>query len=224
MKQEHSVFKMIKWNFHLYKILACIACLLFSTFGFGKNICPNLKHSLGQCIKLNGIYIYMESTGLKEKKAPIVVFESGKGNTHDVWNKVVPTVSKFSRVVTYDRANLGYSQKTAHRMNARFIATTPSNLLKKANLPPPYILVGHSNGGIYVQMFARLFPNKTAGIVLVNSASENQTLSDVLPPKSAASYNEANQFMQNRQELRNAPPFPQVPLIAINRVNRHTSR
>ena len=100
-------------------------------------------------------------------------------------------------------------------MNAKFIATTLSNLLKKANLPPPYILVGHSNGGIYVQMFARLFPNKTAGIVLVDSASENQTLSDVLPPKSAASYNEANQFMQNRQELRNAPSFPQVPLIVL---------
>jgi len=66
-------------------------------------------------------------------------------------------------------------------LTAEGVANRLKTMLRKAGLKPPYILVGHSDGGLFVQMFARLYPNQTAAVVLVDSASQDHTLNAPTP-------------------------------------------
>jgi pimeloyl-ACP methyl ester carboxylesterase len=155
------------------------------------------------------------------KTSPIIVFEAGLGNDISTWRLAASAVSRFARVVLYDRAGLGRSlpwEQPDAPITAEDVATSLHSLLMKADLPPPYILVGHSLGGLYVQMFARRYPWDVAGVVLLDSASsdapsELKTRSR-LEPGSAAYWEEAGMAMSN-EEIRRAGPFPDVPLTVI---------
>ena len=94
---------------------------------------------------------------------PVVVLESGCGDTISSWEKVQPEVAKFACVVAYDRAGLGMSDPAVNesRTTAQ-IARQLHTALHKANLPPPYVLVGHSMGGFHVRLFAQQFPKEVA--------------------------------------------------------------
>jgi pimeloyl-ACP methyl ester carboxylesterase len=134
---------------------------------------------------------------------------------------VAGAVSQFARVVLYDRAGLGKSVSWAGKgtaITADRVATMLHLLFAKANLPPPYILVGHSLGGPYVQMFARKYPTGVSGVVLLDSASANapkelKTLAP-LEPGSPAFLEEMGVAESNAQ-VSNAGPFPDVPLTVI---------
>jgi pimeloyl-ACP methyl ester carboxylesterase len=95
-------------------------------------------------------------------------------------------------------------------------------LLHTAKLPPPYILVGHSAGGLYVQMFARLYPKEVSGIVFVDSANTEQIFGNglPLPEKNNPVYGEALGFIESLQQVKNAPHFPKVPIIVLT-ATRH---
>lgn len=177
--------------------------------------CPNISPSIGQCVRVGTEQLFMNVQG---KTGPVVVFESGRGDTHEVWKQVTPLISPFARAVSYDRANLGYSQNLPdpnQPFAAKQIAEDLHTLLHAAKLLPPYILVGHSSGGLYVQMFARLYPKEVSGIVFVDSSSIDQTLNDPLPPKTDAAYPESFGFWLSQEQVQNAPPFPAIPIIVL---------
>ena len=107
--------------------------------------------------------------------APIVILDSGLGNDGSVWNDVQPAMSQFTRVCAYDRAGMGYSIGAAPKPHTnRQMAHELHTLLERANLVPPYVLVGHSLGGVNVRLFASEHANEVAGMVLVDAVTDEQ--------------------------------------------------
>lgn len=101
-----------------------------------------------------------------------VVFESGLGEDGTSWSKVVPAIRKSATTVTYDRPGLGKSAATSRQRDAATMARDLHELLHKLGLPPPYVLVGHSLGGIIVRIFAHEYASETAALVLVDPDPE----------------------------------------------------
>jgi pimeloyl-ACP methyl ester carboxylesterase len=102
-----------------------------------------------------------------------VVFESGAGSSLETWLRIQPEVSRFAKTISYDRAGNGLSQKGATPRDGRRVATELHTALHNAHASPPYILVGHSLGGPYIRVFAGLYPDEIAGLVLVDPTQED---------------------------------------------------
>src|SRR3990167_4289477 len=131
-----------------FKYILIFSILLFSALNFASTI------QYGKYYHINNASIYAESYG----KGPVVVFESGLGDGIDVWSKVAPEIAKHATVILYDRAGTKKSKfliKTTQPQTAQIVVNNLKSLLQKMNLKPPYILVGHSLGGLYIQLFAR---------------------------------------------------------------------
>ena len=132
---------------------------------------PRLAASGDAILTVDGQNFHIETLG---GSAPTVVFEAGLGNNSTTWKLVAGPVAKFARVVLYDRAGLGQSVPMAKKhspVTAEQVVTNLRKLLLSADIHPPYLLVGHSLGGLYVQMYARKYSNEVSGVVLLNSAS-----------------------------------------------------
>ncbi len=103
---------------------------------------------------------------------PTVVFESGAGSPLEAWVLVQPRVSRFAGTISYDRAGNGLSAKGPVPRDGQRVALELHAALQNAHAPPPYILVGHSLGGPYIRIFAGMFPQEVAGMVLVDPTQE----------------------------------------------------
>lgn len=116
-----------------------------------------------------------------------VVLESGLGDTLEVWKDIQPRIADHcARTLAYTRA--GYLGSDPANDGPRDSATVVAELraeLAKRNIRPPYVLVGHSLGGLYMQYFARNFPGEVAGLVLVDSTHWNQHM-DMDPTANSA--------------------------------------
>ncbi len=102
--------------------------------------------------------------------APTVVFESGLANMSTDWANIQPQVSASTRACAYDRAGIGWSDDGPQPRDPRHVAEELHTLLANAGESAPYVLVGQSFGGLYVRMFADLYPEETAGMVLVDAS------------------------------------------------------
>jgi pimeloyl-ACP methyl ester carboxylesterase len=97
-----------------------------------------------------------------------VVFESGLGNDWAGWDEVASEVAKHTRVFAYSRPGYGQSEAPTTPRDATHIAEELRALLVAQGVPPPYVLVGHSFGGAYMELFAKTHPEEVAGVVLVD--------------------------------------------------------
>ncbi|MBA3669253.1 MAG: alpha/beta fold hydrolase [Sphingomonas sp.] len=103
----------------------------------------------------------------------IVLVAGGLGGNHRAWTTVQPKLTKFGRVVSYDRLGSGASTRSKRpRVASNFVEELRQGL-KNAGLQPPYLLVGHSYGGLMVRLFASRYPKEVSGLVLVDPVSEN---------------------------------------------------
>ena len=105
---------------------------------------------------------------------PTVVFESGLMSTVLSWTDVAEHLSQSFHVVRYDRAGLGWSDIGPMPRTAEQIAEELHALLERAAIPPPYVLVGHSFGGLTMPVFAKRFPQEVAGLVLVDPVAPSE--------------------------------------------------
>jgi pimeloyl-ACP methyl ester carboxylesterase len=122
-------------------------------------------------VNVGGYKLYLDCTG---RGSPTVILEAGYGDDHTVWRHVQASVAAFSRVCSYDRADLGES---GHRpgntmVGAQELAQTLHTLLVNARVPGPYVLVGHSLGGPIVRLYAYQRRSQVAGMVLVDAEVE----------------------------------------------------
>lgn len=116
-----------------------------------------------------------------------VIFESGLGDTLSAWDAIQPQVAAdCARTVAYDRAGYAGSDPAETTRDAANIVAELRAALARRNIRPPYVLVGHSLGGLYMQYFARNYPREVAGLVLVDSSYWNQRL-PLIPSAVAAS-------------------------------------
>lgn len=107
--------------------------------------------------------------------ASTVVLENGLGGSLELWGKVQPEVSRFARTVSYDRAGAGLSDSGPLPRDGRRISTELRRALQAAAIAPPYVLVGASLGGPYVRIYAGLYPDDVAGIVLVDPTPDTES-------------------------------------------------
>jgi pimeloyl-ACP methyl ester carboxylesterase len=116
------------------------------------------------------MHIHCQGTG-----SPVVVLEAGSGGGESTWSQVQPDIARFTRVCAYDRVGIGRSSRPAPRPHSLDQAVGElHSLLAGAGVPPPYVLVGHSLGGVYVRLFASAHPDEVAGMVLIDVATEEQ--------------------------------------------------
>jgi pimeloyl-ACP methyl ester carboxylesterase len=100
--------------------------------------------------------------------SPTIVLEAGLMSTMLSWSEIQRTLAKSYRVVSYDRAGLGWSDSGPMPRTAERMVEELHTLLERAQIPPPYVLVGHSFGGLTMPLFAAHYPRETAGVVLVD--------------------------------------------------------
>jgi len=134
----------------------------------------------GQMVDVGGYRLHINCTGTG---SPTVVVESGWGDMSATWGWVQPEVSKITRICTYDRAGMGWSESSPQPRTAREYAKELHTLLTKANEPGPYVLVGHSMGAFTVIMYAHDYPAEVSGLVLVDAQD--------LPTSKVATYQPA---------------------------------
>ena len=120
----------------------------------------------GRLVQVNGRLMHINVAG---EGRPTVVFESGMGASCLSWILVQPRVAQFAGAVSYDRAGHGWSDLAHEPLTAWQIAQDLHALLDAAGVPGPYVLVGHSFGGYVIRVFADLYRDKVAGMVLVDS-------------------------------------------------------
>lgn len=102
------------------------------------------------------------------EKTPVVVLQSGLGDGRSTWNTVWPQLAERYRVFALDRPGYGDSPSTSAPRDPCQAARELHAALRDAHVPPPYLLVGHSLGGLYQVVFARLYPDETAGLLLLD--------------------------------------------------------
>jgi pimeloyl-ACP methyl ester carboxylesterase len=105
---------------------------------------------------------------------PTVVLEAGMGSFSPNWYWVQEELAPTIRSVAYDRAGLGWSRRSRRQRDAQTIAIELRDALRIAGIAPPYVLAGHSFGGLPVRAFADLYPELTAGLVLVDASHPDQ--------------------------------------------------
>lgn len=153
-------------------------------------------------VRLSLLLVIVLTTLIINANAEInVIFEPGLGDGPAAWQKVAPAVSKFAHVVLYKRKDLQKSTTSRKPFTAQMAVNNLQRLLKKRQLHPPYLLVGHSLGGLYLQLFARKHPKEVIGMVLVDSTSPWQTINDPLPAKQSDYYREALGIQQDRKSV-----------------------
>ncbi|MEP7134338.1 MAG: alpha/beta hydrolase [Chloroflexota bacterium] len=134
----------------------------------------------GQMVDVGGYRLHIHCTG---SGSPTVVIESGWGDFSASWGWVQPEVAKTTRVCTYDRAGMGWSESSPQPRTAREFAQELHTLLAKANEPGPYVLVGHSLGGYTMRVYAHDYPDEVSGLVLIDA--QDLPPADVSAPKPA---------------------------------------
>jgi pimeloyl-ACP methyl ester carboxylesterase len=122
----------------------------------------------GQLIDVGGHRLHLNCTGAG---SPTVVLEPGGGAMSSNLGWITPGVARATRVCVYDRAGRGWSEPAGTPQDGAQIAADLHTLLHRAHVPGPYVLAGHSFGGLYVLTFAARYPDEVAGMVLVDSTA-----------------------------------------------------
>jgi len=124
----------------------------------------------GKMVDIGGRRLHLQCRGADTK--PVVVFENGAFATTVWYRAAFDEVAKIARVCMYDRAGLGWSDPVPAPRSLGARVDDLHALLEKAHESPPYILVGHSMGGLLARIYTKKFPNDVAGLVLIESSEE----------------------------------------------------
>jgi pimeloyl-ACP methyl ester carboxylesterase len=134
----------------------------------------------GELVDVGGHRLHLHCTG---SGSPTVVLEPGAGMSSSTMGWIAPAVARDTRVCVYDRAGRGWSDPADTTQDATQIANDLHTLLQRANVPGPYVLAGHSFGGLYALTYAAAYPTEVAGMALVDSTAP---VSAPTPPTPAA--------------------------------------
>lgn len=145
----------------------------------------------GSLVTVEGHQLRLECTG---SGSPTVVLEPGAGGTAASMGRIAPAVAAQARTCVYDRAGRGGSEPAAAAQDGAQIATDLHTLLHRAGVSGPYVLAGHSFGGLYVRTFAAHYPDEVAGLVLLESTASSEPAKSVIPAAANSSDDATGRF------------------------------
>ncbi|MEZ4863452.1 MAG: alpha/beta hydrolase [Caldilineaceae bacterium] len=122
-------------------------------------------------VEVDGVKMHIRCAG---EGTPTIIFESGAGTSYLNWWAVQQAIVQDVRTCLYDRQGLGWSEYTGTIPTSKSVAQTLHTLLENAGESGPYVLVGHSLGGLYVREYAARYPNDIVGIVLIDAVHQQQ--------------------------------------------------
>ncbi len=131
--------------------------------------CVSLPNSTTEKINNNQIEFAMT----QNNTVPVII-ENGLGGRMELWKKVLSEISNDTTTFAYNRPGYGGSDPAQTPRDGLHIVDELRSLLKSKGLNPPYILVGHSLGGLYMQLFARRYPEEVSALILVDSTHPKQ--------------------------------------------------
>lgn len=159
---------------------------------------------------------------------PVVIMDSGLNMTMETWGVVPSGVAQFTRVCTYERAGLGESDPGPIPKTTQQIADELHTLLRNAGVPGPYVMVGHSVGGLNVRLFASEHPEEVAGMVLVDASHEDEyyRIAALMPADKREKYlrhegggnTEKVDLLASAEQIKRSAPLPKIPLIVLTAV------
>lgn len=125
----------------------------------------------GRLVDVGGYRLHLSCAGTG---SPTVVLLNGLGETSSQWARVHPAIAAETRVCAYDRAGQGWSEDSSNPADGTHAATDLKRLLSAAGESGPFVLAGHSIGGVHALTYSHLYPQDVAGVVLLDSASPHQ--------------------------------------------------
>ncbi|MGE6753776.1 alpha/beta fold hydrolase [Rossellomorea sp. NPDC071047] len=125
----------------------------------------------GVMIDIGDREIHVNVKGDKTDLPPVVI-ETGTGNWSYDWSHVQEELSQYTQVLTYDRAGYGWSDPPSNGFALDTTITDLNTILKETKIDTPFILIGHSVGGVYARHFTDRYPEKVAGLILIDSRNE----------------------------------------------------
>ena len=174
-------------------------------------------------IEVDGHALEYEVSG---EGSPCIVLLSGERVPMQFWDKARALMDGIGTVLTYNRPGVGKSSKPTSQQSADVVSSTLHQLLEKLDLEPPFLLVGHSSGGLLANLYARLHPAHICGVVLVESSHPEQVARleghlSLIPRffQWLGNRNPNRDFHpseENGQFINESGPFPELPLIVIS--------
>lgn len=162
---------------------------------------------------------------------PTVILINGSGGPLEGWYKIFPKLAESSSVVAYNRFGIGGSDKPSEPQHGIAIVESLRELLSVLHIQPPYLLVGHSLGGLYANLFARLYAKEVIGVVLLEASHPNDLALDQHQGKFIKSMNkmlglfdsfsktkklgEVNYVKETVEQINRSIPFPDIPLYVV---------
>ena len=141
---------------------------------------PAFLNAQEKLIEVNGhkFAVYLKGFENRKSNTPVIVFENGMGVDFGTWDTVIDQIAKTAPVFTYDRSGVGNSQRVFQMPTVKVVAENLKALLKSLDIEPPYVLIGHSMGGVYARGFAGYYPKEVSGLVFIDPADFTESKED----------------------------------------------
>jgi pimeloyl-ACP methyl ester carboxylesterase len=192
VKKPNKFLKVLKW------IGLSIVALILIGFIYeqiSEFIDAKTLKAPGQMIQVGDHKMHIYCTGENKNGSPTVILEAGGGASFAEWGNIQPELSVYTKICSYDRSGYGFSENTTDGRTNIDVSKELELLLKNANIPGPYILVGHSIGGYYTRVFASSHMGEVKGLVFLDCSHEGQA--------TAADFNNVSFFDKFMEQITN---------------------
>lgn len=177
-----------------------------------------------QFVQFSGFKLFTKLYGEKTDK-PTIVMDAGYGDYSKAWSSIITEISMLTEVLVYDRAGLGKSEKSPNPRTSQEMVEELNQLLIKMKIHPPYILVGHSFGGVNMRIYATKHPNNVAALLLIDSTPEDykERFLPTMSKEFQQAYNNQfiyestyDEFTASLKQLKQTKQQLNVPLIVLS--------